>query len=322
MTETDIVVVPHPLIAPIDDDQLTRIQAAAGDSRVIVLREPVIGDREFPETSILFGDVQPALLGRMPNLRWVQSVGAGVDRIAPALADRNIRLTSAKGVVGVHLAEHAMALLLAITRGIATAIRHPGWEHRRNIREDQWELAGRTLAIVGYGGTGQVLGQLSRGFQFNRVVAVEPETVGVDAMLDRVYHPGEIELALSEADVVVLTVPLTATTRRLMDASRLAAMKPGSILINVSRGELVDEDALLHALESGHLFAAGLDVTVVEPLPEESPLWGREDVIITPHVAGGSPHRSDRVVDQFCENLRRWDRGDLLIGEFDFAKGY
>lgn len=314
----------HPIIAPLTEEQVAWIREAAGDLEVVVGLDPAEQVRLAPGADILFGDVQPDVLDAGTRLQWVQSVGAGVDRIARHLGDRDVRLVSAKGgIVGSHLAEHAFALLLAVTRQIVTVVRDPAWndDYRIAVRADQWELTDRTMLVVGLGGAGRAVARRARGFELERIIGVEPEDVDVPEV-DEVVHPDALDEVLPDADVVVLTVPLTPSTRHLLDARRIAAMKPGAIVVNVSRGGLVDESALRRALADGHLGGAGLDVVDQEPLAADDPLWSMPHVVVTPHIAGGSPRRADRVVQQFCDNLRRYRAGEPLVGEFDRAKGY
>lgn len=317
-----ILAVAKPLIADLTPAQMERVHLAAGSHQVVLARDLETQLAEVTDADILFGDVTPELIARGQRLQWVHSLGAGVDRIIGPLAERGIRLTSEKGGVGPHLAEHAFGLLLAVTRGIVTAIRQPNWRMRAPIREHQWELTDRSLAIIGYGGTGVAVARRARGFEMARVTAVEPETVAPTDLVDQFYAPDQIDECLAEADIAIITAPLTSGTRNLFNRDRFAAMKPGSVLVNVSRGEIVEETALLDALASGKLFGAGLDVTPREPLPDDHPLWSLPNVVITPHIAGGSPRRADRAVDQFCDNLRRYEKGEALAGEIDLQKGY
>ncbi|WP_431935479.1 D-2-hydroxyacid dehydrogenase [Micromonospora sp. RP3T] len=315
----------HALIAPLTEAQVDAIRAAAAPDPVVVARDPATVLRHAPDAAVLFGDIQPAALDAAPNLRWVQSVGAGVDRIAAHLAGRDVRLVSAKGgIVGAHLAEHAFALLLALTRGVATVLRAPDWTdaYRIAVRATQWEFTDRTMLVVGLGGAGRAVARRARGFEFARIVAVEPESVEAGPDVDLLVTPDRLDEVLPSADVVVLTVPLTPATRHLLDATRIAAMKPGAIVVNVSRGDLVDESALRAALTGGRLGGAGLDVVAREPLAADDPLWRLPNVVVTPHIAGGSPRRAERVVEQFCANLRRWHAGEPLLGEFDRSRGY
>lgn len=310
------------LIADLNPTQMERLHQAAGANQVVRAADTESQMGEIAEAEVLFGAVTPELIERGRNLKWVHTLGAGVDRIMPALQGRGIRLTSEKGGVGPHLAEHAFALLLGITRGIHTAIRNPNWDQRPLIRPHQWELTDRSMTIIGFGGTGRAIAQRARGFDLVRVTAVDPEPIADTGTIDRLYSFDEIDRALGEADIVMVTAPLTPVTRNLFNRERFAAMKRGSIIVNVSRGEIIEESALLAALQDGTLFGAGLDVVPREPLPSDHPLWSLPNAIITPHIAGGSPRRADRAVDAFCENLGHYQRGEPLVGEIDISKGY
>lgn len=274
------------------------------------------------DADISFGGLVPDLYRYAERLRWVQAVGAGVDRyLEGPFVTSDVVLTSEKGLVGPHLAEQAFGLLLALTRGIALAIRGRRWDARIPIRRRSWELAGRTAGLIALGGTGVAIAQRAAAFGM-RVIAIDPEPVELPAEVESCWGTDRFHELLGQSDVVFVSAPLTAETRRMFNARAFAAMKPDSVLINVSRGEIVDGDAMLEALESGHLRAAGLDVTPHEPLPPDSPLWDHPHVVITPHVAGASPLRGDRIVQRFKRNLDRFLMDEPLEGVIDKAKGY
>jgi phosphoglycerate dehydrogenase-like enzyme len=319
-TGLKILLVPHTLVAPLTDDHVEQIVAAAGDAEVVVGRDEESLQHHAKDADVMFGRIRNDLLGLAENLKWVHSAGAGVDHFADLLGP-DVRLSSGSGVVGPHLAEHSLALLFAITRGIAESVRDPSWSRRANVRDAQWELTDRTICIVGLGGSGRALASRARGLEFERIVAVDPVQTADDSV-DEVVTPEEIDRVLPEADVVALTLPMTPSTKGMFNAERFNLMKRGSIILNVSRGGLIDEDAMLEALKSGQLGGAGLDVTIEEPLPPEHPFLYLPNVVITPHIAGGSPRRAGRVVDQFCENLGRFTRGDQLLNQYDAGRGF
>lgn len=276
----------------------------------------------MPEIEVVCGEITRALFARRRKLAWIQSWGAGVDGLLyPELVESDVVLCSAKGYVGVHLADHAMALLLALTRGIHTAIRNPGWDPRWPIRDASWELVDRTMGIVGLGGTGRELARRAVAFGM-RVVAVDPEDVEVPSEVEACWGMNRFHALLEQADVVAICAPLTAETERLFDRDAFARMPDHALLINVTRGRIVDEAALVEALEGKRIGGAGLDVVPQEPLPEDHPLWKMENVVITPHTAGGSPNRDGRCVALFCENLRRYLDGRPLTSVIDKRKGY
>lgn len=278
--------------------------------------------RDVEDADILFGQVVPEAIAHAPQLRWVHTIGAAIEGLPEVLAGRQVLLTGEKGNVGPPLAEQAFALLLAITRGVAAALREPGPHMRMPIRDRQWELTDRVMAIIGYGGTGKAVARRARGFDLASVVAVDPEPVADVSLLDRIYPAAEIDACLRTADIVVICAPLTEATRHLFNRERFKAMKPGAILINVARGEIVEEAALMEALAGGSLYGAGLDVAPRDPLPAGHALWTMPNVVVTPHVAGGSPLRTRRAVDNFCANLGCHDRGATLSGVIDLAKGF
>lgn len=317
-----IVLLPHELIAPLTSEQVARVRAVSGGHELIVARAPEQIAQAVPSAEVIFGDLPFEVLDQAALVRWVHSVGAGVDRIAAHLGDRPVLLTGAKGVVGPQLAEHALALLLSLTRGVAAALRNPGWAHRKEIRETLWELTDRTMCVVGMGGAGQALAARARGLGFAAVHGVDVDPAAGRALVDRHVPPERIDELLAVSDVVVLTVPLTPANEGWFGTERFAAMKQGSVLVNVARGGLVQEQPLLEALRSGKLYGAGLDVTPVEPLPADHPLWSMPQVVITPHNAGGSPRRADRVVDGFRDNLVRFLAGEPLEGLHDPARGF
>ena len=189
------------------------------------------------------------------------------------------------------------------------------------IREAAWELAGLTMGIVGLGGTGRELAKRAYGFGM-RIVAVDPKEVDVPDTVEACWKMDRLSDLLDQSDVVAVCAPLTAETEGMFDRRAFARMRNHALLINVTRGRIVDEEALLEALRSGAIGGAGLDVTPREPLPVDHPLWQMENVIVTPHAAGGSPNRMDRVVDLFCENLRRLLAGQPLLSVIDKRKGY
>lgn len=307
---------------PITDQQVERIKAAAGNAEVVVATEREDLHRQVRDASVIFGRFGPDLFERGIQIRWVQSLGAGVDGgLFPDFVASDVVLTSEKGHVGPHLAEQAFALLLAITRGVARSVRERTWDNRWSIRNECWELTGRTLGIVGLGGTGREVAR--RGVCFGmRVLAVDPEPVERPPEVEAVWRMDSFHRLLNQSDAVVVCAPLTAVTRGMFDLAAFQQMKRSAILINVTRGAIVDDSSLVQALRENLIAAAGLDVTPVEPLPPDHPLWTMENAVITPHVAGASPLRMDRAVDLFCRNLTAFREGRPLESIIDKKKGY
>lgn len=307
---------------PVTDAQAARIREAAGNAAVVIATDAEAVRREVRDADVVFGHFDADLFERGGRLRWVQTLGAGVDGLLfDDFVNSEIVLTSEKGYVGPHLAEHAFALLLALTRGIARSIRERTWDNRWSIRSASWELTGRTMGIVGMGGTGREVARRAAAFGM-RVIAVDPEPVPPVPEVEEVGRLDRFGHLLRESDVVVICAPLTPETRGMFNREAFGQMKPSAILINVTRGAIVDEASLLEALDEGLIAGAGLDVTPVEPLPPGHPLWDHENVVITPHAAGASPRRMDRAVDLFCRNLVALREGQPLESVIDKRKGY
>jgi phosphoglycerate dehydrogenase-like enzyme len=260
------------------------------------------------------------ILDAAPKLRFVQSISAGINQYDQArFRAKGVRLASAQGVNEVAVAEHAMALMLALKRHLHTGRDNQAKAIWRPMisdiaaRED--EVRGKTLLIVGYGGIGRRLAKLAAAFDM-RVIGLKRSPAGDPGPAHDVRAIGELDSLLPKADVVALTCPLTPETTGLINGSRLARMKPSAMLINVARGAVVDELALIDALQSRLIAAAGIDVTVEEPLPPASPLWHLPNALITPHTAGETQAYEDNVLDILLHNLDQ-----LWLGRTELRNG-
>lgn len=257
------------------------------------------------------------LLDVAPKLVFVQSVSAGMNQYDVAkFKAAGVRLASAQGVNARAVAEHAIALILSIARKLHTGRDN---QHRKfwrgmisDPRQREDELGGKTVLIVGLGGIGDRLAQICKAFDM-KVIATRRDPAKGAGGADEVFADRELMQVLPRADIVVLTCPITPETTNLMNAAAFARMKPGAMLINVARGPVVDEPALIAALQSGRLGAAGIDVTVEEPLAAASPLWTMENVVLTPHTAGETQAYEANVVDILLENLGRLERGEARL---------
>jgi D-2-hydroxyacid dehydrogenase (NADP+) len=254
------------------------------------------------------------LIAAAPRLAFIQSISAGTDQYdKAALSAAGIRLASAQGSNERAVAEHAMALILALARKIPMARDNQAARKWRGLisdisrRED--ELGGKTLLIVGMGRIGSRLATLARAFDM-RVVATKRDPSRGGEAADVVVPQSGMREVLPDADFVVLTCPLTPETQDLFNAEAFAAMKPLAYLINVARGPVVNQGALVEALAQGRIAGAALDCVQEEPLPEDSPLWPIENLLITPHSAGETRRYEDNVLDLLMENLARQWRGE------------
>ncbi len=282
----------------------------------IAVRDPETLEDRVGEADVLVisGLWHDGLLDRAGKLRFIQAIGAGTDQFPlEELKKRGIRLASARGVNYRAVAEHAMALILALSRRLPEARDNQANRVWRGMigdlsrRED--ELGGKTLLVVGLGQIGGRLAQLAKAFDM-RVVGLRRDPVAGRGAADSVHAMGEFKSLLPEADFVALTCPLTKETEKLVDADALARMKPSAYLINVARGRVVDEAALVDALVARRIAGAGIDVTVEEPLARNSPLWGIEHVLLTPHTAGETRRYEDNVIEILRDNLGRLWRGE------------
>ncbi len=254
------------------------------------------------------------------RLQWIQSSAAGMDHcLVPSVIASDILVTSASGLFANQVAEQTLALLLGLHRSLPTFFRQQ--QAKDFTRRSTGDLHGKTVGIIGLGGNGRRIAEVLAPFQV-RIIATDLFPHDQPSHVQALHPADALHKVLSQVDIVVLCVPLNPQTHHMIDATAIAKMKPGSMLINVARGAVVDESALVNALEMGQLSAAGLDVTEVEPLPEASPLWEMPNVIITPHVGAQSARRVDDSTTFFCANLKRFLRGSRLRNVVDKELGF
>lgn len=310
-----------------------------GTLETIRRRARVAFDLEVPMTEEAFVRVLPAAevlfawglarrhVEKAEALRWLHTPLAGVDRVLnPELLASRVRITSSRGVNSVAVAEQALALILALTRGVADAVR--AQDQRRWAQEALYarkppleELQGKVLGVLGLGDIGRELAVRGRALGMT-VWALARRPRPKPDFVDRLLVAGKEGPILREADIVVLALPLTPATQGLIGERQLRAMKPTSLLVNIGRGALVQESALVRALKEGWIAGAGLDVFATEPLPESSPLWSLPQVVMTPHTAGAHPAYMARSADLFLQNLRRYLASEPLLNEIDKESGY
>jgi phosphoglycerate dehydrogenase-like enzyme len=317
---------------------LERIQQVAPGSRIINLSVEGLADGPVDEVEVLLrgwlvAEAFDRLLARAPHLTWVHSATSGVERaLTPAARARDILVTNARGVFSRPIAEHVLLMILAVSRHLPDLLELQ--------RERTWQpLEGRelrelTIGIVGYGSLGRSVASLASAFGA-RIVAMrrhpdagaptpadQDDGFPLEPRLDRVVGPDQLRDVLAESDVVVLAAPLTSETEGMIDEAAIGAMKRDAWLINVARGRLIDDTALIRALRENRIGGAALDTFRDEPLPQGSPYWDLPNVILTPHTAWSSARVLDRSIDLFCDNLVRFSRGEPLRNIVDPAAGY
>jgi D-2-hydroxyacid dehydrogenase (NADP+) len=280
-------------------------------AKLLPSTEVIVGWARFPVEALRWAD----------RLRWIQALSAGVDRLDPRVLER-ITLTNGNGLGADPIAEHVICHLLMLARGAPIFMRRQV-EHRWDRGVQAREISGMTMGIVGMGAIGGAVARRARALGL-RVIAIRRSVTqrSPDLVADEVCPPDDLPYLLAASDVVVLATPLTPETRGLIGPTQLRTMRPGSYLINIARGGVVDEPALTDALSDGHLGGAGLDVFAEEPLPADSPLWDFPNVIVTPHVAASSERYMDRVEDLVCDNMRRYLDGKPLRNVVDMERGY
>jgi phosphoglycerate dehydrogenase-like enzyme len=260
------------------------------------------------------------VLAAAPGIRWLHTPSAGVDHLLiPPVLERDIALTNSAGVHAIPIAEFVMALLLSRAKAL-TGYAAAQAERRWDRELEPQELFERTMLILGIGGIGQAIAE--RAAAFGMRVWGSRRTPRPMSGVERVVGMDGWRALLPEADYLILAAPLTEETRGMVDAAALAALKPGAYLVNIARGPLVDEPALIAALSTGRLAGAALDTFEQEPLEPESPLWSLPNVTITPHATAGSPRMRERQIGLFLENLRRFRNGEPLLNVVDKTAGY
>jgi phosphoglycerate dehydrogenase-like enzyme len=311
------------LCYPVEQRHRDQIAGVAPEAQIIDAGQERIAEKIF-EADIFCGHAKvpidwPAVV-RGGRLQWIQSSAAGLDHcLVPAVVESAITVTSASGVLADQVAEHALALAGALARGLPVFFR--AQQAREFVRRPTRDLHGSTVGIVGFGGVGRRIAELVSPFKV-RILATDVFPVDKPPWVEALWEAERLDDLLGQVDFLFLAAPLTDRTRGMIDARRLAKMKPGSFLVNVARGGLVVETDLVAALESGPLAAAGLDVTEIEPLPPSSRLWELPNVMITPHVGGQSRTRIDQMTNFFCGNLGRYLSGQPLLNLVDKRLGF
>lgn len=295
------------------------------DLRVVTELDPAKVLTEVADADVFYGVPTLDVVKAGKKLRWIQSSSAGVEYTAriPELVESDIVLTNTRGAHGPSIGEHTFALLFALTRKLPEGL--IGQQQHNWLRGDLYrvcrEINGGTMGIIGFGQIGRAVAQRAHGFDME-VLAVDAHAKEGSPWVDEVWPMSQLPELLERSLVVVVSAPLTAESRHLLDAEMLAKMKPDAYLIVVSRGGIVEENALAAALREGRLAGAGLDVTEVEPLPADSPLWDAPNIIITPHTAGASSEKERRCVEILRDNLERFAKGEELNNLVDKRLGY
>jgi phosphoglycerate dehydrogenase-like enzyme len=285
-------------------------------------------DRLLPGADIVLGwGVRRANFASATRLRWIQLTAAGVGGVLfPEMVESPVIVTNARGLHAVSMAEHALGVMLVLARKLHLA--RDAQTRRHWSQEEQWsgppeiaQLQGATLGLVGLGAVGGAVATRARAFGM-RVLAVRKHPARDPAPADEQWETARLHELIGRSDWLVLTAPLTPETRGMIGRAELARMPRHAVLVNLGRGALVDEPALIEALGEGRVAGAALDVFEEEPLPAMSPLWAMPQVVVTPHVSGLGPRFWERTCDLFARNLRHWLAGEPLENVVDKRAGY
>jgi phosphoglycerate dehydrogenase-like enzyme len=281
-------------------------------------------DHILREAEVLYGYIHhfpKDLPKRVPRLKWIQSMTAGIDRLPEEIFKRPIRITNTRGIHGASIGEVVLEMILMFVKDAPACFRMK--QNREWKRYKQRLLREQTAGIIGLGTIGREIARLCKAFEM-KVIGIcrsgGPERTF--PAVDRVYFREELPQLLAASDFVILALPLTSQTRGMIGEKELRGMKPGAYLINVARGAIVDEAALVRALEEGWIAGAGLDVFLKEPLPPESRFYDLPNVIYSPHISGDIPDYESRATDIFRDNLVRYLADEPFLYEVDREKGY
>jgi phosphoglycerate dehydrogenase-like enzyme len=300
-----------------------RVQVPDTDVRIVNQEDLVneIGDAD----ALVAWSLSTSDLDSAQELKWVQTISAGVENLPlRELSERNIVLTNNSGVCATNIAEHVMAMMLAFCRQLPHLIRGQiahEWRDQ-STRERVFELQGQTCLVVGLGDIGLACAERANAFGMNVVGVRRRDSGSVPSSMSEVVTVDKLEQWLPLSDHVVICLPLTAQSRLLFDDAMLARLSPTAYLYNIGRGQIIDTHALIESLRSGRLAGAGLDVTDPEPLADDSPLWDMENVLVTCHTSGGTPHHWDRAAGILTTNLARFTAGQDLMNVVDLREGY
>jgi len=304
--------------------ETARIKAAGKNIELIAAADSK-NSKQFADAEVILGFVDGATFAQAKKLRWVQALGAGVEKMPRELVDHPCILTNMQRVYAPVIAESAIGLLLSLTRGLAQvsipAFREKKWVQASNeiVLED---LYGKTIGIVGMGGIGsETARRLHYGFQM-RVLGTDAKALPKPDFVEELHDPNWLMEMVPQVDVLMSAAPLTKETKGMFNEEVFRKMKPSAYFINVSRGGLVDQEALVKALKEKRIRGAGLDVATPEPLPPDNPLWSCPNLVITPHNSGSAPIRQTRLLALITENVRRYSNGLPLMNVVDKVKGY
>jgi phosphoglycerate dehydrogenase-like enzyme len=321
MTDTLDVLIITEYIFQINEEYKQVLEAIPGVAITIVPSKQVTLQM-VEKAEVIFGWPSKEQLLSAKRLKWLHLPSAGADGYTSydSYCNHDIQVTNSSGTFGMPIAEHVIAMILSYNHNLqeyAYLKLEKKWHRNHKTRD----FYGSTLGVIGLGDIGTEVAIRAKALGA-RVLAVKRTITQVPDYIDRLYHLEDIDEVLEQSDYIVLALPNTAKTSGILTEQRLRRMKPDSFLVNIGRGSLIDQEALMKALKEQWIGGAGLDVTTPEPLPQDSPLWDMPNVIITPHASGNSPTNDQRKMDIFLTNLKLYIEKKPLGNIVDFTQGY
>ena len=324
------------LTTPIEESNMQKIRAVSDRIKVNQLSPLILAERKgdvskkveldalFGEAEVVYGWIHhfpKDLLSRAARLKWIQTMSAGVDRLPEDITKSQVRVANASGLHGTPMAEVVLQMMLMFAKDAPSCFQMKGKKEWKRYTPSL--LKGQTAGVLGLGMVGKEIARLCKAFGMT-VWGIHRSSREGEACpyVDRVYSPEQLPQFLSASDFVIIAMPLTRETKGLIGEKELRSMKRTAYLINVARGAIVKEVALIQALEEKWIAGAGLDVFIDEPLPPASRFYDLPNVIFSPHISGEMPDYELRATEVFCENLRRYLRGEPFLHEVDKSKGY
>ena len=322
------------LTTPIDERSVLKIKAVGDRISVDQVSPLIVAERKgdfaneekltllLKQAEVIYGWIHQFprnLLERTSDLKWIQVMSAGVDRLPDEILKSPIRIVTTSGLHGTPMGEVVLEMMLMFAKDAPACLQMKQTREWRRYKPKL--LRGQTVGILGLGSVGREIARLCGAFGM-KVIGLRRSDGPPLTEVDRVYPRGQLHQLLAESDFVVLALPLTKETRDLIGERELRSMKPSAYLINVARGAVVDEGTLIRALEEKWIAGAGLDVFIREPLPPESKFYELPNVIFSPHISGEMPDYESRATEIFCENLRRYVAGEPFLHEVDKVKEY
>jgi phosphoglycerate dehydrogenase-like enzyme len=316
----DILIITESIFQ-MEEEYKKHILATVPGISLTVVSSKNVTEAMFESAEIIFGWPSEEQLRIAPNLKWLHLPSAGADGFTSydLYCNKEIQITNSSGVFGLPIAEHVFAMILSFNHNLQ--------EYAYNKAEKKWhrnpttkDFYASTIGIIGLGDIGTEVAKRAKAWGA-RVLAVKRTLTQTPEYVDRIYPLEEIDEVLMQSDYVVLALPNTPKTNGIISEQKLSIMKPGAFLVNIGRGTLIDQEALIKALRENRIGGAGLDVTEPEPLPQDSPLWELPNVIITPHASGGSPSNGEKKFHIFYQNLLRYMDKLPLDNIVDFTEG-